>query len=397
MALSAEERENIRQLVKAGKRNQARSLLSQAIKNDPEDPAAWYGMSQLLSDPKNKIEYLRKASELAPDDQVIKAKLEGLENPIKPPKRKTAWWVWLLLAMTAPILACMCYGMIAGAFGLPIPSTPTVAPPAGLAQIAIITMPPTWTVTIPPPTVQTPAITLIPTETPILEPSLTAPPQIAASPPQQPIALPGCIPPQTPQIGQVIEIVDGDTIHVLIDGHDFPVRYIGMDTPENTTEHEVLGQQASDFNMFLVAGKTVVLYRDQSETDRYDRLLRYVFVGEKFINAELVRAGFAEAKEYPPDTACADFLNQFMLEAQQARIGLWGLVVAVPSLTPVQSRPPSNTGCTIKGNINSEGVKIYHLPGMRDYNRTIIDESKGERWFCTEQEAVAAGWRKAMQ
>ena len=51
----------------------------------------------------------------------------------------------------------------------------------------------------------------------------------------------------------------------------------------------------------------------------------------------------------------------------------------------------------IKGNINSKGEKIYHMPGMRDYNRTSIDESKGERWFATEAEARAAGWRKAMR
>ncbi|CDZ75068.1 Copper amine oxidase domain protein [Peptoniphilus sp. ING2-D1G] len=51
----------------------------------------------------------------------------------------------------------------------------------------------------------------------------------------------------------------------------------------------------------------------------------------------------------------------------------------------------------IKGNINSKGVKIYHCPGQRDYKKTVIDESKGERWFATEADAVNAGWRKAQQ
>ena len=50
-------------------------------------------------------------------------------------------------------------------------------------------------------------------------------------------------------------------------------------------------------------------------------------------------------------------------------------------------------GCMIKGNINSKGDRIYHCPLWRDYNKTDIDESKGERWFCTEEEARAAGWR----
>ena len=52
-------------------------------------------------------------------------------------------------------------------------------------------------------------------------------------------------------------------------------------------------------------------------------------------------------------------------------------------------------GCLIKGNISSSGERIYHAPGQRYYDKTQINESKGERWFCTEQEVVRAGWRKA--
>jgi len=52
-------------------------------------------------------------------------------------------------------------------------------------------------------------------------------------------------------------------------------------------------------------------------------------------------------------------------------------------------------GCVIKGNISSSGERIYHVPGQRYYDKTLIHLSKGERWFCTEQEAVATGWRKA--
>lgn len=57
--------------------------------------------------------------------------------------------------------------------------------------------------------------------------------------------------------------------------------------------------------------------------------------------------------------------------------------------------PPAN--CLIKGNISSSGEKIYHVPGGAFYNQTIIDPSKGERWFCTEQEAIANGWRKSLR
>jgi hypothetical protein len=54
--------------------------------------------------------------------------------------------------------------------------------------------------------------------------------------------------------------------------------------------------------------------------------------------------------------------------------------------------PPTTTNCRIKGNISQSG-RIYHIPGSAWYDRTEIDESKGERWFCTEEEARTAGWR----
>ena len=55
--------------------------------------------------------------------------------------------------------------------------------------------------------------------------------------------------------------------------------------------------------------------------------------------------------------------------------------------------PPARP-CTIKGNISSSGERIYHPPGCRYYNATVIDTNRGERWFCTEAEALAAGWRR---
>ena len=62
-----------------------------------------------------------------------------------------------------------------------------------------------------------------------------------------------------------------------------------------------------------------------------------------------------------------------------------------PAAAPV----PVQAACAIKGNISRKGDKIYHLPGTRDYNRTVIDTNSGERMFCSEDEAKAAGWRAA--
>jgi endonuclease YncB( thermonuclease family) len=65
-----------------------------------------------------------------------------------------------------------------------------------------------------------------------------------------------------------------------------------------------------------------------------------------------------------------------------------------PPAVPLVVPPPAQT-CLIKGNINSKNEKIYHVPGQRYYAQTVIDPAKGERMFCTEQEAIAAGWRKS--
>ena len=66
-----------------------------------------------------------------------------------------------------------------------------------------------------------------------------------------------------------------------------------------------------------------------------------------------------------------------------------------PSLSPLAQLQEQRAACVIKGNISSSGDRIYHVPGQRYYDKTLINWLKGERWFCTEQEAVAAGWRKA--
>lgn len=123
----------------------------------------------------------------------------------------------------------------------------------------------------------------------------------------------------------VTRIMDGDTIQVEIDGESYRVRYIGIDTPESTREVEPFGPEASQRNAELVEGQTVTLVKDVSETDRYDRLLRYVFVGDLFVNYELVSQGYATAVTFPPDVACEDTFRAAEREAREADLGLWGL------------------------------------------------------------------------
>jgi micrococcal nuclease len=119
---------------------------------------------------------------------------------------------------------------------------------------------------------------------------------------------------------RVTRIIDGDTIEVEIGGFVFGLRYIGIDCPEPGQPH---GDQATQANRQLVEGKTVLLEKDISDADGEGRLLRYVHVGEIFVNAELVRLGYATASTYPPDVRYSDLFAQLAMEAKEAARGLW--------------------------------------------------------------------------
>ncbi len=125
----------------------------------------------------------------------------------------------------------------------------------------------------------------------------------------------------------VVRVIDGDTIE-LDSGQK--VRYIGIDTPETkhpTKSLECYGEEASKKNRELVEGKVVQLEKDVSETDRYGRLLRYVYVDGEMVNELLVREGYARASSYPPDIKYQDFFRSAESQAQQAGRGLWSTTV----------------------------------------------------------------------
>ena len=132
---------------------------------------------------------------------------------------------------------------------------------------------------------------------------------------------------------QVVEVVDGDTIKVEVDGTVYPVRYIGIDCPETVHPSKPvqwMGPEACDSNRRLVEGKTVYLEKDVSETDQYGRLLCYVFLPDgTFVNAELVRLGYAQVSTYPPDVRYQDLFLEMQQEARDSGVGLWG-----PTPTP---------------------------------------------------------------
>jgi micrococcal nuclease len=148
----------------------------------------------------------------------------------------------------------------------------------------------------------------------------------------------------------VVRIVDGDTIVVDLDGTETRVRYIGMDTPESVKPDspvEAMGKEAAAANAALVEGRTVVLEQDVSDTDRFGRLLRDVWVRRDgalvLAGLELVREGYAQVSTFPPDVRYASMLLAAQHDAQQDDLGLWASS-AVPSpaasaAAPVPSLP----------------------------------------------------------
>lgn len=127
--------------------------------------------------------------------------------------------------------------------------------------------------------------------------------------------------------GEVLRVVDGDTIEVDVDGRTEDVRLIGVDTPETVKPGEPVqcfGPQASEFTKRVLEGETVRLEFDRELRDVYDRLLAYVHVGELFVNAELIDGGFARTLEIEPNTSRAAELARLQQAAGAAGRGLWG-------------------------------------------------------------------------
>ncbi len=121
----------------------------------------------------------------------------------------------------------------------------------------------------------------------------------------------------------VQRVVDGDTIE-LLDGRK--VRYIGVNTPETKDPRRAVqcfGKEAYLKNKELVEGKHVRLEKDVSETDKYGRLLRYVYMNDLFVNDYLVRNGFAQVSTYPPDVKFQEQFLQAQKEARENKRGLW--------------------------------------------------------------------------
>ena len=209
---------------------------------------------------------------------------------------------------------------------------------------------------------------------------------------------------------QVVKVIDGDTVKIkLPNGNAETVRLLLIDTPETvhpTKDVQPFGPEASQFSKHLMpANSKVEVELGIGERDKYGRLLAYFYVDGKMVNKLLLEKGLARvAYVYAPNTKYLDELEATQKKAQKNEVGIWSIENYVTSRgfneieTETEKTNPkklateskSCTNPTIKGNINSQGEKIYHIPSGQYYQIT-----KPEELFCTENEAQAAGFRKS--
>ncbi len=125
----------------------------------------------------------------------------------------------------------------------------------------------------------------------------------------------------------VVNVIDGDTIVINVDGKNTKIRMIGIDTPESVHSDESknceFGKTASDYTKNLLTNKRISLEYDTDKYDQYGRVLAYVYLGETMVNYDLVFNGYAVAKKYEPNTKYADTFTQAQIEAEKSKVGMW--------------------------------------------------------------------------
>ncbi len=185
-------------------------------------------------------------------------------------------------------------------------------------------------------------------------------------------------------------VVDGDTLQLMGER----VRLFGIDAPEAgqiCLDAAGRGWDCGSFATAALVALTATETRcEGQDRDRYGRLVARCYAGRADIGAALVEAGAAFAyARYSSDYLALE------ARASAARRGVWVGQADRPEVQRAKdSTEGAPVGCVIKGNISDNG-KLYHLPGGRGYSATRIDTARGERWFCTEDQAIAAGWAKA--
>ncbi len=180
----------------------------------------------------------------------------------------------------------------------------------------------------------------------------------------------------------VTKVIDGDTIEVSIKGVKYKLRYIGVDAPEPDsidTNTRNIAMKATDKNSEMVKNKVVEIEKDISETDRYGRLLRYVYAGGLMVNAKMVECGYAQAVSYHPDVRYQSLFSSLQAEAKASKMGMWG------SSGYYSAPKPTEKGIYV----GSKKSNKYHFPSCVWAQQIAADN---EIWFSSVEEAKSGGY-----
>ncbi|MDP9249405.1 MAG: thermonuclease family protein [bacterium] len=196
---------------------------------------------------------------------------------------------------------------------------------------------------------------------------------------------------------KVERVIDGDTFE-LEDKE--VVRLVGIDAPE---EGECYYDESKEALRKLLEGKEVELRKDVTGTDDFGRLLRYAVLpsasalSDNILADEyMVKGGYAEPRSNPRDKLYYGLLLEEREQAVAAKRGIWGACDYTPTEHSQTSAKAPNAKCTIKGNISTGTFgKTYFLKECNNYEQVKIDPDRGEEYFCSEAEAVKAGFAKA--
>jgi len=189
-------------------------------------------------------------------------------------------------------------------------------------------------------------------------------------------------------------VIDADTIEI----RGQSIRLFGIDALEDgqrclsAGKRQRCAQRAAHALAEKIGGRNVVC--EKQTRDRYERIVGVCHVNGENLNAWLVAEGWA--------LAYRRYSRLYVVQedaARRARKGVWRTSFVKPwnarrGETLAQRTIPARR-CAIKGNVSPDGERIYHVPGGYYYGQTHIDKAQGERWFCSEAEAKAAGWRRA--
>lgn len=195
-----------------------------------------------------------------------------------------------------------------------------------------------------------------------------------------------------------VEVIDGDTFRI---NDETRVRLMGINSPD---KGECYYSEAKEALKNLIEGQEVKLEKDITDKDVYGRWLRYAILqvpgdDNVLVNDYLVSNGLAFATYIPPDKHYRELFVSGEEEARRDKLGLWAECNYAESDDADLRETdlgPSDPNCIIKGNISEKGYgKTYLIPGCDNYSRVKVDVKKGEKYFCTEAEALDEGFRKA--